>query len=343
MRIYPDTLTCILKKSELNVNQISKITGISNTYITKLVRSKVNHPGKDKIASLLLALNYSITDINAILAEYDYMPLNEFDIPSILENNRRRKFEGRIMPHFDHIYFELVMAALEGIGGTKIVLKHRPSGIFIPIPLYLKKEFPIEEDHEAARFFMAFTKEIVLERKKLFLENCKKGAKYETYICRHCMEESLAKNIGSSAMKSSPEKVELFAQYFANAVSVTLKYPEQHYHQVVRRCGYFEFMMQDAEGENCKISFTGRRHHFYHKEWEQLSLQSFLSDAPGILSVFHSEVDRCREAVEIKSSPSAMAQGFHDAVREQFDKHQVVDLFDRALESLMKDSGLIFF
>jgi ABC-type dipeptide/oligopeptide/nickel transport system permease subunit len=53
MRSFPDTLVTIIKKSDLNINQISMISGISNTYLTKLLRHRINHPGKDKIASVL--------------------------------------------------------------------------------------------------------------------------------------------------------------------------------------------------------------------------------------------------------------------------------------------------
>jgi transcriptional regulator with XRE-family HTH domain len=112
MRKYTETLSGIIESSGLNLNQISKVSGISNAYLTKLIKGNINKPGKDKIASILLALNYSMTDINGVLAEYDYMPLNRHDIPDILDNNRRRKFEGRILPQFDNIYFELLMAAL---------------------------------------------------------------------------------------------------------------------------------------------------------------------------------------------------------------------------------------
>ncbi len=347
MRIYPDTITEIIEQSELNVNQISKLSGISNTYITKLLKKKVNHPGKDKIASLLLALNYSITDINKILAEYDYMPLSGPDIPGILENNRRRKFEGRIMPHYDHIYFELLMAALERIGGTKIIIKSRPSGIHIPIALYLQKEFPAELADNAANFFMAFTKDLVMERKALFLENCRKGYRYETYMCRHCLEESLERHIGRAAQTESMEKVALYTEYYVNAISASLKAPEQHRHYIMKRCPYFDCQIQDAEGPNSKISFTGRRRHFYHKEWEQLSLESFLSDAPGIVDVFLNEVERCKEGVEMepmeeKSALSA-ATHFHQFILDIFIQHGLGDLLETKLKKIMNSSSLIFF
>jgi transcriptional regulator with XRE-family HTH domain len=149
MRKYTETLSGIIESSGLNLNQISKVSGISNAYLTKLVKGNINKPGKDKIASILLALNHSISEINGVLAKYDYMPLNRHDIPDILDNNRRRKFEGRILPQFDNIYFELLMAALENIGGTKILVKHRPSGIFLPSELYMMKA--VSQPNQTAR------------------------------------------------------------------------------------------------------------------------------------------------------------------------------------------------
>ena len=339
MRNFPDTLIKIIEKSDLNVNQISQISGISNTYLTKLLKARINHPGKDKIASVLLALNYRITDINLILAEYDYMPLNHHDIPEILKNNRKRRFEGRIVPHFDYIYFELIMAALEAIGGTKIIVKNRPSGIFLPMELYMMKEFPVEPDGQAARFFMTFTRNIVTERKDLFLENCTKGFRYETYMCKSCLEESLEKNIGPSAVKTSPVKVELFTKYFANAVSASLKFPDQHYHRVVRQCASFQFQIQDAHGENPKVSFTSDRKHNYNNNWEQLNMEGFFSNAPGITDLFFNEVEKCRNAVD-ENGDINTAEGFHVYIRSLFDTHSLGRQFDQALAELMEYQGL---
>ncbi len=334
MRNFPDTLTKIIEKSDLNVNRISQISGISNTYLTKLLKGRINRPGKDKIASFLLALNYQITDINLILAQYDYMPLNHHDIPEILNNNRKRRFEGRIVPHFDYIYYELALAALESIGGTKIIVKNRPSGIFLPMELYMMKEFPTEPDDEAARFFMTFTHDVVTERKALFMENCTNGFRYETYMCKDCLEESLEKNLGPAAVKASPVRVELFTKYMANAVSAALKFPEQHLHRVIKRCAGFEFQIQDAQGKNPKVSFTSERKHTYDNTWEQLNMEGFLSNAPGITDLFFNEIEKCRKAVPDTTKINT-PQGFHLYIRSLFDTHNLGRQFDRVLTGLM--------
>lgn len=339
MRNFSDTLPRIIEKSDLNINRISQISGISNTYLIKLLKNKINHPGKDKIASVLLALNYRIAEINPVLAEYDYMPLNSHDIPEILKNNRKRKFEGRIVPQFDYIYFEMAMAALEAMGGTKIMVKNRPSGIFLPMELYMMKEFPAEPDDEAARFFMTFTHDIVMERKSLYLENCTRGFQYETYMCKDCLEECLEKNIGPDAVNTSPVKVDLFTRYFANAVSASLKFPDQQLHRVIKRCARFEFIIQDAHGKNPKVSFTSDRKHSYSRNWEQLNMEGFLSNAPGITDLFFNEVEQCRNAVT-KTKNINTPEGFHAYIRSLFDAHDLGRQFDQALAGLMEYKGL---
>lgn len=342
MRRFPDTIIHVIEDSGLNVNQISKVSGLSNTYLNKLIKRKINHPGKDKIASILLALNFSITRINEILADYDYLPLSEFDIPGILENNLKRKFEGRIVPHFDHIYFELVLAALEKLAGTKILVKHRPSGIFIPMNLYMMKEFPVESDSGAAVFYKKFTHDVVVERKRLFLENHKNGCRTETYICQKCLEDSFERNMGPEAQKTNFRRVAFGADYFANAVSATLKSPEQHIQRIVKRCGYFQFQLQDAYGKTPKVSFTSERRHHFHEELDELKLESFLSDAPGILDVFYNEIESCKHAVDT-SHQRDTPEGFHQYIRSLFDRYGILPQFDRALAGLMESPSLTLY
>jgi transcriptional regulator with XRE-family HTH domain len=341
MRKFSETLSTIIESSGLNLNQISKVSGISNAYLTKLIKGQINRPGKDKIASILLALNYSLTDINATLAEYDYMPLNRHDIPDILDNNRRRKFEGRILPQFDNIYFELLMAALENVGGTKILVKHRPSGIFLPTELYMMKEFPTESDSQAELFYRTFTREVIAERKALFLENCNRGHRYETYMCKTCLKESLVRNIGPPAQQNEPHKVELYAQFYANAVAASLKAPHQHLHRIVTRCPYFQFQLQDADGHAPKVSYTAMRRHDFANASDQFTLESFLSDDPAIVGLFKDEVNHCRNAID-RDDQESVADHFPAFIKDQFADFGLADPFDASLDALMKTSGFRF-
>jgi transcriptional regulator with XRE-family HTH domain len=137
MRIFENIIRKIIERSGLKLNTISKTSGISHTYLTKLVNDKINRPGKDKIASIMLALNHSIDEINTVLVGYDYQVLDEPDIPEILENNRKRKIQGNTLSLYDDIHVKLLLSPMERMGGTKILVKKAPSVLFMPEEFYL--------------------------------------------------------------------------------------------------------------------------------------------------------------------------------------------------------------
>ena len=145
MRQFQNNLKRIIQHSGLKLNIISKTSGVSHTYLTKLIQGYINRPGKDKIASTLLALNFPIEKINAVLADYDYRALNRLDIPGILKNNQKRKIEGNTLGLYDHIHIQLLLAAMERLGGTKILVKNAPSVLFMPEALYLSKDGGLRE------------------------------------------------------------------------------------------------------------------------------------------------------------------------------------------------------
>lgn len=342
MRKYPDTLTDIISDSGLNLNSISKLSGVSNTYLTKLSKNMINHPGKDKIASILLALNQRIADINKVLAEYDYQPLNKHDIPAILNNNRKRKIEGPLMPHYDRLYFELMLVVFEQIGGTKIVVKDVPSGIYQPHRLYMMKEFQLELDGEAERFLYELTGNVVRERLRLFEENCEKGHKIITYMCRQCLDESLDKVITRCIADDDMGKLQLFSQYMANAASCAIKFPDQHKLLITNRCSIFEFLVQDADGSKPALNFTGNTRHTFNNPYDQHNLEGFSTSAPGMLSLFKEEIRMCDKAIvpdEDRKNPAV----FKDFVSAKFARWNVGHVFEESFEELMDTPGFKLF
>jgi len=342
MRKYPDTILDIIAASDLNLNNISKLSGVSNTYLTKLSKGQINHPGKDKIASILLALNHTVSEINAVLAEYDYRALNEHDIPAILVNNQRRKIEGRILPHYDRLHFEMILAVFEAIGGTKVLVKNRPSGIYQPYALYMMKEFQLEVGGEAARFLYALTGRMVQERLRLFRENCRKGSRVVNYMCGKCFSESMDRNIGKCVRSEDTAKLKLYAQYYANAISNAVKFPEQHRFHIVERCSTFEFLIQDADGKKPKINFTGSSPHSYENPYDQHNLQGFSTDAPPTLRLFEGEVEMCKASLN-SDDPRNTPQGLREYVAEKFARWDARKFFDEAMDELLATSEVKLF
>jgi len=298
MRKFPNRIAEIVRDCGLNINTICKSSGISHTYLTKVMRGDVNQPGKDKLASIMLALNYTIGEINAVLLQYDYQPLSRPDIPEILKNNAKRKVEGVIGACYDKIYLDMLLAALAKIGGTKIILKNRPSALFMSDELYLKNDYPFsyEKDQRAEDFHHAFTLALLRERKQLFLENWKRGFRFETYICKDCLQEYLQNHLTIDDGSENRQHRHLIVQYFANALGAIQLSPAQHILKIVERCPYFHMQIQDADGHHPKINFPGRKPHVYHNDSEQKNLEGFTTDAPHLVAIFLNEIDLCRKS-----------------------------------------------
>ena len=341
MRVFASKIKEIIDHSGLNLNNISKASGVSNPYLAKLVHGNINRPGKDKIASIMLALNYTISEINAVLSLYDYQPLHTDDIPDILANNRRRKIVGGNLPQYDHIYFDLLLVALERVGGTRILVKNRPSGIFMPHELYLMKEYPYESDGEAARFRYQLTKALLKERLEFFIVNCMAGNRLETYICKKCLEDYFARHISEKARKEAPRRAELVVQYMANALSLAIKRPDLHVIRIVERCPYFHFMLQDADGENPKISYPGRKIHVYNNKYDMRLLEGFTTDLPHIVWHFRQEIEMCRGAMD-RSLTKNYPDRIYDFFQQCFRVHGMDDQLIGSVETLMKTSSLVF-
>lgn len=342
MRKFPQTLNNIIAESGLKLHNISQASGISDTYLGKLVQGKINRPGKDKIASTLLALNYTISSINQVLAEYDYLPLQRADIPDILHNNRARKIVGGNLPQYDHIYFDLFLVALEHIGGVKILAKNRPSGVFMPHELYMMKEFPYEENNAANMFRYHLIEELLKERTQLFTQNCNAGYRLDTYICTDCLDEFLIRNIGVNAQKEHPRKTLLTTRYFANALSLALKQPKIHRMMIMERCPYFHFHMQDAEGVQPKLSYPGRKLHNFNNQYDRRNLEGITTDLPHIVAHFRQEIEMCRGAV-IPDMMENYPESIQSYLFKAFDYHGMGDALKKELAVLMEDEIIWFF
>jgi len=342
MRKFAPQLIDFIERSGFNLNSISKASGLSNVYLGKLVQGGINRPGKDKVTSIMLALNATISEINAMLAAYDYQPLHEDDIPAILANNRRRTIEGGNLPQYDHIYFDLLLVALERIGGSKIIVKNRPSGLFMPPELYLMKEYPYEVDNQSARFRYQLTAALLNERRKFFIANCDAGNQIDTYICKSCLDDYLARHLRSAARQKEPRRTELVVHYFANALSLALKRPDIHHMYMMERCPYFHFLMQDTDGAHPKVSYPGRKMHVFNNQYDKRMLEGFTTDLPAIVGLFKKEIEMCKGAVD-ETISGDYPQSLYDYLIERFSDFDMAAELENSLAALMQAPHLLFY
>jgi transcriptional regulator with XRE-family HTH domain len=324
MRIFENIIRGVIEKSGLKLNTISKTAGISHTYLTKLVSGNINRPGKDKIASIMLSLNYSIDEINMVLAGYDYQALDEPDIPEILENNRKRKIKGNTLSLYDGIHVKLLLSPMERMGGTKILVKKAPSVLFMPEELYLgHKPDTCNDDAPDKNFYHAFNRALFKERKAIFQEGCDAGTRFETYICRNCLEDYVKQVMAVNQGNQS----ELVLRFFANAAAAIRANPDQHRTWIIERCPWFDYMIQGADRDAPKVFFFGKKCHDYHAENEQSNLQGFTSDSPAMIELFRKETQLCRRAIDPqleKNYPQSLIRYF----RQLFTPYRCEEKFE---------------
>lgn len=336
MRRFPSAIQQLIEESGLNLNRISLSSGISNTYLAKLQRGDINRPGKDKLASVMLALNYTVSEINTLLSQYDYQALHRDDIPAILANNRARTIGGGLLPQFDHVYFDLLLVVLEQEGGDSLLVKDRPSDVCMPHELYLTREYPYESSDGSTQFRQQLTWEVLKERRQIFLQKCKRGAKVTTYICKTCFDEFIA----SLFDVRHKDKRRLGVQYLANALSLVIKQPEKHKIHFMERCPYFHFIIYGADGDTPKVSYTGRKLHSYSRECDKRMFQGFTSDLPHTVTQFMAELKRCHEALD-----GDLMDNYPDTVVEHVNKichrYNAGNLLQRELEVLLRTPEII--
>jgi transcriptional regulator with XRE-family HTH domain len=292
MRQFPNRIRNIIQASGLKLNTISKTSGVSHTYLTKLVNDSINRPGKDKIASVMLALNFSISEINRTLAEYDYRPLNTHDIPGILSNNLRRKIEGNTLSLYDRLHMRLLLSPLERLKGTRILVKGSPSVLFMPEELYLARDAIYSSDPVAQQFYLAFNRALFRDRQEHQLRTFEAGHPSETLVCRKCLEAYIDAQLGDQP----DHHRQLVAVYFGNVLRALKQYPEQQLLYIVDRCTYFDFQLQGADQPHPKVFFLGRKLHTYGSAKPQLNLQGFSSDGPAMIALFLKETESSRQA-----------------------------------------------
>jgi len=337
MRQFPNKISDIISKSGLNVNTISKTSGISNTYLNKLIQGNINRPGKDKITSTLLALNFTIGEINAVLADYDYRSLAAPDIAEILSNNNKRKIEGNTLPLYESIHGKLLLAHMERLGGDKILSKDTPSVLFMPEKLYIQANHNTEKTPDASAFYMDLMKALFRERKQVFYKSIARGCRFETFICRDCLERYLERNL-----EADREHRLLIVQYFANVLGAVHRNPQQHLMRIVDRCCFFVFQIQGSDREKPKVFFFGKQPVEHGANVMHQALQGFASDAATMVALFEQEAELCRRTLNPEIARNYPAN-FIKYISELFARLGLRQALEGATDEVGRGSELVFF
>lgn len=175
-----------LVRCGITQNELSKITGVSNTYINYLRNEKILTPGREKIIAIGAGLNYSLDEINSILRNYRFQEIYEHDFEIFFNIARSRKITG-FQPFYEDINYGLLLYTLDSIPGDKYLVNKKPSATLEPAE-YLFFRDKLRAREKINPVHSELKRLLQLERKKLLLELLKKY-KVTYIVCRHCFEE----------------------------------------------------------------------------------------------------------------------------------------------------------
>jgi transcriptional regulator with XRE-family HTH domain len=265
----------LMEKSGLNRNQISKISGISNTFLAKVERTekggeKINIRRKTLI-NIAVSLNLSLEEINSLLIEYGHTEVSTSDTPYFLAASENQTVTG-ILPLFSSLALEWFLIGMEKKlssteGSSLVYALDQPShtlkspehaSLLNEMDFSGKKVLPVHKD---------LVESACIHRRKLITEALEKGNRISTYICSNCFERYMR---GWERYKGMDieDKYKMFLREHIQALIKYIEtYPDRYKLKLLKKCPRIRYEMLympvrnkqgKVENKISKVFFLGR-------------------------------------------------------------------------------------
>ena len=269
------TLLQLIEKSGLNRNQISKISGISNTYLNKIgnvetngVRSSIR---RKTLINIAISLNLSLVEINDLLEEYGHEELSTSDTPSFLSVSENQTVKG-ILPVFSSLVIGWFLIGMEKTlsiteGASLEYVLDQPNHS-LKSPEYASF---ISELNFSSKKIMIVHKNLAesacIHRRKLITEALERGNCITTYICSNCLERYMGgwkKYTGTDI----EEKYKMFIrEHMQTLIEYIETYPAHFKLKLLKKCPRMRYELlympsrtgqENFENKISKVIFLGR-------------------------------------------------------------------------------------
>ena len=242
-----------LESAGVTINELAKITGISNTYFNYIRSGKIKKPGRDKLITIGGGLNYSLAEIDGLLQDNNYMRVMEKDVDIIITAAKRRQITG-FQPLYENINYPVLLLSLDNLPGKKIVVNKKPSST-LESPEYLLFRDTLRSREKENPMYHQLKRAILLERKKLLDRTL---AKYEVHhlVCFDCFNTYVKRSQNSHKEK----------QFIIEHLQGLLKYLEhpRYRFNLIDQCPRLRFVMKVLPNrihDKNKMIFTGYGEH----------------------------------------------------------------------------------
>lgn len=311
------TLFQLLGKSGLNRNQVSKISGISNTYLAKLERFEMDgarmNIKRKTLINIAVSLNLSLAEINNLLKEYDHEEVSTSDTPYFLAASEIQTVTG-ILPLFSSLALEWFLIGMEKKlsvteGASLEYVLDQPNhalkssehaGFVNELDLNIKKILPVHKD---------LVESACIHRRKLITEALEKGNTINTYICAGCLERYMKRWENYSGTEVEDKYKNFLREHVQTLVKFIKNYPDRYNLRLLKKCPRIRYQILytplrsgkgGAQNKINKVFFLGRE----------------------------SECNRDRRIVEW-SDHNGFGQGFGDLIGFATDLQSLLDFFHK--------------
>ena len=269
------TILELIEKSGLNRNQVSKISGISNTYLAKLERLEMDGARIDirrkTLINIAVSLNLSLAEINSLLKEYNHEQVSTSDTPYFLAASEIQTVTG-ILPLFSSLALEWFLIGMEKKlsateGASMEYVLDQPNhalkssehaGFVNELDASAKRILPVHKD---------LVESACIHRRKLITEALEKGNSISTYICAGCFERYM-KRWERYSGTDIEDKYKLFLrEHLQTVVKYIENYPQRFNLKLLKKCPRVRYELlytpnQNKQGEIenkiNKVFFLGR-------------------------------------------------------------------------------------
>lgn len=270
------TIYNLIEKSGMNKNQVSKISGISNTYLSKIEqfeaggnRIKIK---RKTLINIAISLNLSLLEINSLLKEYGHEELSISDSPAFLSASENQSVTG-IIPIFSSLVtgwfligIEKALSVTEGASMEYVLdqptnaLKSSEHASFTGGSDFSNnKLLPLHKD---------LIESACTYRRKLITQALDRGNCINTYICSNCFERYTLgwERYKGTHINEDKYKV-LLREHLETLIKYIETYPDQYRLRFLKKCPRIRYELFYApirnekgviENKISKVIFLGR-------------------------------------------------------------------------------------
>lgn len=282
----------LLMEAVLPRNQISTISGVSNTYIRDLEKGNIAKVSRKKLIGLAVALNLRLSAIDDLLVAFGLTALSPKDVDLFIERFDLRKFTTAIIPIRDFFAYELMTNSMKQAPGEQIIVNDRPTICVRPRGHRSYSDTNLVKSHPMYGVLV----EAIGKMREQTLANNLFHFKEHHYICKQCLEDYLLK-------VSDAVEQKFRAQHIRNKLNYIRTFTNLEVHLTSMCSSHLFVLKYPAIPENSDVSlcFTARPGHGA-TSGRAGRLSGFATINPVMVKTFEEELKSIKSSVIKKYS-----------------------------------------